>query len=180
MVFVFIDTDGQSGSGFTEGLPGLNITFAPDAAWEKVIVMSPQTSGRVLSEADAKVSAEVRKGVIVPTRVRGSGQTISTQVKLADIGEGDPAQWGWQVVMQSNEGFPKGSDLLTRKVNEFEGQHRFGGGTDYDCDPHVLDVLAGKGEGTAAEVDLQHGMLAYECEGEGKTKKMATLGMVRK
>ena len=43
--------------------------------------------------------------------------------------------------MQSNEGFPDGKDLLTRKVNEYEGQHRFGGGTDTDCDPHVIDIL---------------------------------------
>ena len=49
--------------------------------------------------------------------------------------------------MQSNEGFPAGNDLLTRKVNEYEGQHRFGGGNDGDCDPHVMDILAGKGAG---------------------------------
>ena len=51
--------------------------------------------------------------------------------------------------MQSNEGFPDRTDLLTRKVNEFEGQHRFGGGNDADCDPHAMDILAGKGEGDA-------------------------------
>ena len=54
--------------------------------------------------------------------------------------------------MQSNEGFPDGKDLLTRKVNEYEGQHRFGGGTDGDCDPHVIDILAGNGTGAADEV----------------------------
>ncbi len=68
-----------------------------------------------------------------------------------DLGGGDPASWGYQVVMQSNEGFPDKADLLTRKVNEFEGQHRFGGGTDYDCDPHVMDILAGAGTGDASE-----------------------------
>ena len=52
--------------------------------------------------------------------------------------------------MQSNEGFPARTDLLTRKVNEYEGQHRFGGGTDTDCDPHVMDLLAGDAVGDAA------------------------------
>ena len=56
-------------------------------------------------------------------------------------GSGDPSTWKYQVFMQSNEGFPADDDLLTRRVNEFEGQHRFGGGTDYDCDPHVMDML---------------------------------------
>jgi hypothetical protein len=43
--------------------------------------------------------------------------------------------------MQSNEGFPAKTDLLTRRVNEFEGQHRFGGGTDYDNAPFVMDII---------------------------------------
>jgi hypothetical protein len=38
--------------------------------------------------------------------------------------------WGYQVLMQSNEGYPDKKDLLTRKVNEVNGEHRFGGGND--------------------------------------------------
>jgi hypothetical protein len=82
--------------------------------------------------------------------------------------------------MQSNEGFPDKTDLLTRKVNEYEGQHRFGGGTDTDCDPHVMDVLAGKAVGDKSEIAAQHEMLAYECNPDGSVKKPATLKMVRK
>mgnify|MGYP001116773986 CR=1 FL=1 len=82
--------------------------------------------------------------------------------------------------MQSNEGFPAKTDLLTRKVNEFEGQHRFGGGTDYDCDPHVMDILAGDATGDSSEVAAQHEMLAYECDADGNATKMATLKMVRR
>ncbi|MCP4200732.1 MAG: hypothetical protein GY769_02205, partial [bacterium] len=85
-----------------------------------------------------------------------------------DLGEGDPTTWGYQVVMQSNEGFPADMDLLTRKVNEYEGQHRFGGGTDYDCDPHAMDILG------------DHSQLEYECEADGTAKTMAVLKMVRK
>jgi hypothetical protein len=82
--------------------------------------------------------------------------------------------------MQSNEGFPAATDLLTRKVSEYEGQHRFGGGNDGDCDPHVVDVLAGDGKGDKSEIDAQHTMLAYECNADGTSKTMATLTMVHK
>ncbi len=177
MVFVFIKT-GEG--GHTEGLPGLNVSFAPDSAWNKVVILSPQTSARVKSEVESKVAADLQKDVIVPTRVKGFNRTISASVDLADVGTGDIAKWGWQVVMQSNEGFPAGNDLLTRKVNEYEGQHRFGGGTDYDCDPSVMDILAGKGEGAAAEVEEQHAELQYECNPDGTTKKLAVLKMVWK
>jgi carbohydrate-binding DOMON domain-containing protein len=180
MMFIFIDTDGAEGSGFTDGLPGLNVSFASTDAWDRVVILSPQTSGRVKSEVESKVPAEMQEAVVVPTRVKGFGRTISTSVKLEELGEGDPATWGYQVIMQSNEGFPAGTDLLTRKVNEFEGQHRFGGGTDFDCDPHVIDILAGKGEGADDEVAAQHEMLAHECNPDGSAKQLAVLKMVHK
>ena len=82
--------------------------------------------------------------------------------------------------MQSNEGFPDGKDLLTRKVNEYEGQHRFGGGTDTDCDPHVIDILAGDGAGAPDEVQKQHDMLKYTCNPDGTRKSGAVLTMVYK
>jgi len=177
MAFVFIDN--QEG-GFTDGLPGLNVTFAESDAWDKVVILSPQAFSRVKQEVEAKVAADKQGAVVVPSRTRGSGQTITGSVKTDELGEGDPTTWGYQVVMQSNEGFPADTDLLTRKVNEFEGQHRFGGGTDYDCDPHAIDVLAPPAEGTDAEIAAQHEMLSYECNADGTAKKMAELRMVRK
>lgn len=169
MAFIFIDT-GEG--GHTEGLPGLNISFAPDSAWNKVVILSPQSAARVRTEVEQKVHAELQKDVLVPSRVSGRGQGISGSVRLDDLGGGDPTTWGYQVVMQSNEGFPADTDLLTRKVNEYEGQHRFGGGTDWDCDPHVMDILG--------DPEAQHGELAYECNPDGTSKKMAVLTMVRK
>ncbi|MEK7317139.1 MAG: glucodextranase DOMON-like domain-containing protein [Candidatus Eisenbacteria bacterium] len=177
MIFVFIDTDGKEGNGFTDGLPGLNVKFAPAGAWDKCIILSPQPQGRVRSEIEAKVSADMRKAIIVPVKVKGAGRTLSATIDAADLGEGDPSTWGYQVLMQSNEGFPDKTDLLTRKVNEYEGQHRFGGGNDGDCDPHVVDCLAGDGLGDKAEIEAQHAMLAHECNDDGTSKKMAELTM---
>ncbi len=176
MAFIFVKTDPKGGR--TEGLPGLNIQFAPDSSWNKVIILSPQPPSRVRQEVEQKVAKNLQPDVIVPNRVRGSGMVISTSVEVKDVGEGDLTKWGYQVLMQSNEGFPAATDLLTRKVNEFEGQHRFGGGNDGDCDPHVLDLLAGDGVGDKSEIDLQHKMLAYECNPDGSPKKLATLTMV--
>jgi carbohydrate-binding DOMON domain-containing protein len=179
MIFIFIDTDGKEGSGNAKGLPGLNIGFAPKDAWDKVVILSPQPPGRVKSEVEIK-GAAMKDAIVVPGRTRGSGRTISASVDKKDLGQGDITSWGYQVVVQSNEGFPASTDLLTRKVNEFEGQHRFGGGNDGDCDPHVMDVLAGSGAGDKSEIDAQHTMLAFECNPDGTSKKMATLTMVRK
>ncbi|MBM7113256.1 glucodextranase DOMON-like domain-containing protein [Archangium primigenium] len=176
MIFVFIDTDGKEGSGSTDGLPGLNVKFAPAHAWDKAIIISPQDASRVKAEVGNKASAQ-KDNIIVPSRVKGSGRKITASFDASGL-QGEPSQWRYQVVVQSSEGFPSGNDLLTRKVNEYEGQHRFGGGTDGDCDPHVMDVLAGAGKGDASEAQAQYDMLAYECAEDGTAKKAATLTMV--
>ncbi len=163
MVFIFID---QGEGGHTEGLPGLNVTFDKDHAWEKCIILSPQSKAKVQDEVNNKAGA-LAADVIVPTRTTGRGRSIIGALKLEDLGEGDPASWGYQVLMQSNEGFPDDTSILARKVNEYEGQHRFGGGTDYDCDPHVMDILG------------DHGQLKYECNDDGSAKMMAVLKMAR-
>jgi carbohydrate-binding DOMON domain-containing protein len=171
----------QTGKGpsFTKGIPGTNVEFAKDSAWNKVVILSPQPAGRVRSEAKQK-AGDLLAAIVVPDETIGKGRTITGTVSKKDLGEGSIAKWGYQVLMQSNEGFPDKTDLLTRKVNEYEGQHRFGGGTDTDCDPHVMDVLAGKAVGDKSEIAAQHEMLAYECNPDGSVKKPATLKMVRK
>jgi carbohydrate-binding DOMON domain-containing protein len=176
MAIVFVKT---AKGGHTKGIPGTNVQFAPGEEWNKVVILSPQPAGRVRSEAKQK-AGEVKEDVVVPDQTVGKGRTITGTVDKKLLGEGDITKWGYQVVMQSNEGFPDKADLLTRKVNEYEGQHRFGGGTDSDCDPHAIDVLAGKGAGDKGEIDAQHKMLTYECNADGTAKKMATLKMVRK
>jgi hypothetical protein len=175
---VFIDKDGTEGHGYTKAPSGLNIEFAPSSAWEKLIILSPQQPARVKTEVEAKGN-DLQQAIIIPSRTRGAGRNISGTIDPAALGEGDPTTWSYQVVLQSNEGFPSGADLLTRKVNEYEGQHRFGGGNDGDCDPHAIDVLSGSGKGDAAEVKAQQEMLKYECAEEGASKTKATLTMVR-
>ncbi len=166
MIFVFIDTDGVEGSGHVDAPPGLNIRFDPAGAWDRLVILSPQPFGRVKQEVEAKAAAWA-DDIVIPSRVRGAGSTISGSVKAEELGEGDPATWRYQVVVQSNEGFPADDDLLTRRVNEYEGQHRFGGGSDYMCDPHAMDILGDQAR-----------QLAYECAADGSAVKMATLEMV--
>jgi carbohydrate-binding DOMON domain-containing protein len=171
MVFIFIKT-GAPG-GYSDTFTGLNVKFAPGSEWNKVVVLSPQKKARVTGEAEAKLGA-MAKDVVVPNITRGRGRTISGSVPLAELGgDGNVDGWSYQVVMQSNEGFPAATDFLTRKVNEYEGQHRWGGGHDGDCDPHAMDVLDGP---DAKQAD----MLAFTCAADGKATKTATLKMVKK
>jgi carbohydrate-binding DOMON domain-containing protein len=176
MAFIHVQT---GKGGVVKGIPGSNVQFGADDAWNKVVVLSPQPAGRVRAEFKQK-AADLKDLAVVPAETVGKGRTITGTVAKKDLGDGDLARWGYQVIMQSNEGFPDKADVLTRKVNEYEGQHRFGGGNDGDCDPHVIDLLAGKAAGDKSEIEAQHQMLAFECNADGTPKKLATLKLVRK
>jgi carbohydrate-binding DOMON domain-containing protein len=149
MVAIHIDTDHVKGSGVRDSLPGFNVRFAEDEAWDKVVIISPQSRTRINSEVGAKCP-QWKDQIVVPKVTRASGKTLTAIVDTAALGGPPTEKWGYQFLMQSNEGFPDKTDLLTRKVNEFEGQHRFGGGTDYNNDPHVIDIIVPPG-GDAAK-----------------------------
>jgi len=170
MIFVFVK---NKEGGHTDVPPGLNVQFAPGHEWNKLVILSPQQKGRVLGEVSTK-AASLASDILVPNSTRGSNRTIKGSVPLADLGgDGNVDHWAYQVIMQSNEGFPDADSLLARKVNEYEGQHRWGGGNDGNCDPHVMDVLE------SAEFP-QKMQLAYECGPNGESVKKATLRMFKK
>ncbi len=179
MAFIHLDIDHQPGSGADVGLPGTNVRFASGEAWDKVVIISPQGPTRVNSEIEAKAS-ELKSRIIVPKLTRVQGKKLVAVVNTADLG-GTPARsWGYQVLMQSNEGFPGTTELLTRKVNEFEGQHRFGGGTDYDNDPQVMDIFAGAAKGGDDEKKIQHDALGKynKTANEPKPEDLAVVPMI--
>lgn len=161
-VQIYIDTDHKAGSGHVKPLPGLgSATFAADQAWDKLVVISPQGNMRLSAEIRHKAK-DMHKDVIIPKTTRARGKTLIAVVKKSDLGQMDK-NWGVQAVMQSNEGYPSGTDVLTRRVNEVRGEHRFGGGNDGECDPHILDIFAGAGKGEASEAAAQYAALAYKC-----------------
>jgi len=174
MVFVHIDTDHKAGSGVLSGLPGTNVRFAPDEGWEKTVIISPQGGARLNSEIALKCG-QWKDSIIVPRTTKSSGKTLTAVVDNADLGGAPQEGWGYQVLMQSNDGFPGKTDLLIRKVNESNGAHRFGGGTDYDNDPQVVDILVPPG-GDAAK--KQHEILAKYNKAATENPKPEDLAVV--
>jgi carbohydrate-binding DOMON domain-containing protein len=176
-VQIYIDTDRKEGSGHKDALPGINIRFPEQSRWEKVVLLSPQPVSRLKMELKMKAKA-FAKSAVVPKKVRVKGKSLIVTVPKSELGDVQKS-WGWQVVVQSNEGYPDGNDVLTRDVNEIEGEHRFGGGNDWDCDPHSLDILAGQGKGKDGEKQAQFDALKYKCAGSDLSKaKLAEVPMI--
>lgn len=86
--------------------------------------------------------------IVLPLRSKGNGYKIFFSISKANFPGFDISKtFGIQVVMQSIDGFAPEKNFVTRKVNQYEGQQRFGGGHDGECDPHVMDTLTGSATG---------------------------------
>jgi carbohydrate-binding DOMON domain-containing protein len=174
---IYVDTDHKSKSGELEALPGMNATFADESAYERVILISPQPQSRLRTEV-AQKAAKYRNQVVIPRSIAAKGRTVTAVVSKKDLGQ-PTGQWGWQALISSNEGYAAATDLLSRKVNEFEGAHRFGGGDDYEGDPHFLDILVSPAKGGDAEKDAQHKILSNYRSGSNPAQNTrAVLPMV--
>ncbi|MFZ5446676.1 MAG: glucodextranase DOMON-like domain-containing protein [Myxococcota bacterium] len=174
---VFLDVDGDARNGQRDGLPGQNVAFAEGHGWDRAVLITPHTPARVQKELESKASA-LGTSVVVPARVKGSGRVIRATVPRAQLASSDPRRWRYQVTLASQDGFPSGNSVLLRQVNEAGGAHRFGGGDDGQCDPQVLDVLAGLAVGASGEVKAQAEQLAFECDEAGEPRRRATLRLI--
>lgn len=177
MVQLYVDTDHKKGSGFTDALPGMNVKFAPDEGFEKIVIISPQPNNKMQQEIDQK-AAKLKGAVVLPKKFQVKGKTIVATVAVADLGT--PAvSWGMQALVGSNEGYPEKNVVFARKVNEMEGPHRFGGGCDYEGDPGFVDCLAPPAKGDKAEADAQHNALkAFKCGPNPADNALAVVPMV--
>lgn len=174
---VFLDLDGNPKNGSQDGLPGLNVRFAPGHGWDRAIIATPHAAARVINELKNKAGATTQN-YVVPEKVTGAGRFIHFEVPRKQLAEKDPKQWRYQVTLGGQDGFPANGSVLVKPVNEYEGLHRFGGGTDTNCDPHVLDVFSGLALGTTNEAEGQRKQLQYECGADGTAKRPAMLELI--
>jgi carbohydrate-binding DOMON domain-containing protein len=176
MVQVYLDTTPDAGA--VDALPGIHASFAPGDAWDRVVLIAPQGTARLKQAIEADAS-RFASAIVLPKKVTATERGLTVLVDRKALGGAVSLRWGVQVVVTSSEPFPEPGNLMVRKVNEVAGLHRFGGGRDGRCDPHVLDALAGAAQGAPAEVDAQKAALAYACGPGDSTLRAPVLPMLR-
>lgn len=179
MAEIYIDKDHAANSGHVDALPGIYCKFSPDEAWDKVIIVSPQPRSKVQSEIQEKAK-DIAGDIVIPMKVTPRGNTIIALVRKDDLGGAVDEKWGYQVLMTSNEGYPANYEILTRRVNAKNGDHRFGGGDDGEGDPHFMDMLYPPAAGEKAEIEGQHKVLSqYKSDEDDKANNvLAVVPMV--
>lgn len=145
LIDIYIDTDrGQSGQSF--GLPGRNIEFNVDEAWNKVIVLMPgfadQAADFFVSHSELRDFYLIRKDIIIPNDVYTKTFSIVARVSKSELGQPND-NWGYQVcVLGFDPQNLKLNGFYNMEVNTFPTDETFGGGTDYEGNPNVIDILS--------------------------------------
>lgn len=160
-VHIYLDFDHKEGSGRTETLPGAQVVVDPMCAWEKLVFIDPHSEAKINGELGLK-SPDMQDDVVLPDKIKPIGKSLKATVSKEALGvaeDADITQWGYGVLMLSATGFPASWSVLARRANEYNGQHRFGGGWDGTCDPNVMDMFVDNADGSDDEAQIQYDML---------------------
>jgi carbohydrate-binding DOMON domain-containing protein len=95
----------------------------------------------------------------VKTQVVPQEHTITVTVPKKIIGD-HPQDWGYLVVLTSQEGFPSAGNWRVREVLSEAQEYRLGGGRDDNLDPNIIDILVPE------DLSQEEILGAYETTGE--------------
>jgi alpha-amylase/alpha-mannosidase (GH57 family) len=147
---VYVDVDGQAGSGSRLLLPGRNAALPGEQAWDITVWAEGWTPGvyRVDEAGQPKpVSTEMKIAVDPVTR------KVTIRVPRNAFPEGDPADWGYLGVVLGQEGFPAKGVWRVRDVEPQAAQYRFGGAPDDTNHTRIID-LAWPADATPTQEEL--------------------------
>lgn len=146
LVDIYIDTDGIPGSGHQFALPGREVEFKKEEAWDRVIVLTPGSSRELedylstLSEQKELYTA--RDDVIIPDSTFVKTFSLIARVPKSRIGP-IVDRPGFQVCVMGYSPDNIGLEgMLNTEVLRFSTQDSFGGGTQAAGESNVIDVLS--------------------------------------
>lgn len=143
---IYIDTSPALGE--TQGVPGRNVQFRPQEAWDRLIILTPQPYLVRQSIRNWKPNAQWA----APDTVRSRGQEVWVRVPASWLGGLPEESWGYQVVvtgalLEPNfEVFDRVTNArlmnaLTIPVFGVAEVQAFGGGELDNRQPRAVDIL---------------------------------------
>jgi len=141
MIHIYLDQDQQIGSGETKSIPGANVVFTKESAWEKAIIAEGGWGTEVENYLSDE-APELAEKIHIAHSAWVDGQVINILVPKEFLGKFN-SKWGIQVLMLSQEGSEETMDgiKIRRVVKAAESEWQFGGGDDSPVHPNVIDML---------------------------------------
>jgi carbohydrate-binding DOMON domain-containing protein len=129
-------------------LEGRNAALPKGDGWETALWI--EGWNQQLFVPDGETAVTLRERVRVRATVDARGRVI-VKVPLEALGEGDPARWGYSVVVLSQESYPSEGVRRVRDVELVASQWRFGGGLADGAHTRIIDALLPAGAARAQE-----------------------------
>ena len=139
MVQIYISGDPDRGR-IEPFRKGANVIFDLSHPWQYFIKVVSFNKTSVYHADDYKGAEGRDKGI--EARLQPDGKTVRVSVPKTLL-PGDPYKWRYYVIIGAQDGL--GPDNF-RPVNSEVSRWAFGGGTDTDYDPNIIDILAPPGK----------------------------------
>ncbi|NNL12324.1 MAG: glycoside hydrolase [Acidimicrobiia bacterium] len=135
---IYIDQDPGSGTGAQDLIDGRNASLSPENGWEYGVTVEGWQPAVYVAQADGTTEETKPTFDVVVLGDRGK---VIVRIPQAIFGEGDPAEWGYALVVMSQEGFPAPGVRRVRDVSATAEQWRVGGGDSAAGDTRIIDAL---------------------------------------
>ena len=126
-----------AGTGARLLLPGRNAALEEGNGWEYGITLEGWYPAIFVADA-AGATEETNPTFRVIAEADGR---VTARIPLELLGGGDPAEWGYAVVLLSQEGFPSSGVRRVRDINPAAEQWKGGGAPDDANHTRIYDVL---------------------------------------
>lgn len=134
---MYIDTDPGAGTGARLLLPGRNAALEDGNGWEYALTLEGWDPALYVANA-AGETEETKPTFKMITDPEGR---VTARLPLELFGSGDPATWGYAVVLMSQEGFPSSGVRRIRDIETQAEQWRGGGAPDDANHTRIFDLL---------------------------------------
>ena len=134
---LYIDADPGAGTGARLLLPGRNAALEAGNGWEYGVALEGWYPAIYVADADGAIE-ETNPTFKV---IADSDGRITARIPRELLGNGDPATWGYAVVLMSQEGYPSSGVRRVRDVNPTAEQWKGGGAPDDANHTRIYDLL---------------------------------------
>lgn len=134
---LYIDTDPGAETGARMLLPGRNAALEKGNGWEYGLTLEGWFPALYVADADGSTEETVPTFKVIAD----ADGRVTARIPLELLGNGDPATWGYAVVLMSQEGFPSAGVRRVRDIGQTGEQWAGGGAPDDVNHTRIYDLL---------------------------------------
>ena len=137
---IYIDQDPGAGTGAQLLIPGRNAALSGVSGngWEYGLTLEGWYPALYVAQPDGTIEETEPTFKMIVNAEEGK---LVARLPRELFGDGDPASWGYAVVVMSQEGFPSSGVRRVRDVNPAGEQWRLGGGRGTVNETRIVDLL---------------------------------------